>query len=94
MNKSAQFYFANLGADVVRCVVAAEAEDEGRYESSLERARRTLAHLHDTRRLEAYEEGVRMIQALEYARSCGDLHKFKQEVSSVVAPFVMLIATS
>ena len=69
MKKSAQFYFANLGADVVRCVVAAEAGDEGRYESSLERARRTLAHLHDTRRLEAYEEGVRMIQALEYARA-------------------------
>ena len=94
MNKSAQFYFANLGADVVRCATAAEAGDESRYQSSLKRAMRTLEHLRAAKRPEAYEEGVRMMQALEYARSSGDLNKFKRGVSDVVAPFAAAIASS
>ncbi len=87
MKENAQFYFANLGADVVRCATAAEAGDEGRYKSSLERARRTLEQLRDTKRMEAHEEGVRMIQGLEYARSSGNLSTFKHEVDNAVAPF-------
>ena len=46
MTRDAAFYFANLGADVARCVSAAKQGDEIRYNDSLSRAHRTLEQLH------------------------------------------------
>jgi len=82
--RSAQFYFANLCADVMRCIVAAEAGDGERYRSSLERARITLAGLHDTRRFEAYEEGLLLLRALEHAREGNTLGVFRRQVDQLV----------
>ena len=41
-DRNAQFYFGNLGADVMRCVLAAQAGDEKKYDDSLARAQRRL----------------------------------------------------
>ena len=88
--RSARFYFANLCADVMRCIVAAEASDTERYRSSLARARTTLAGLHNTRRFEAYEEGLLLLRALEHAREgntpayrTGKLGVFRRQVDQL-----------
>ncbi|HEY4501105.1 MAG TPA: hypothetical protein VJI70_02455 [Candidatus Paceibacterota bacterium] len=44
--RDAAFYFANLGADVSRCITASKQGDMARYEDSLSRAYRTLEDLH------------------------------------------------
>ncbi len=53
--KNAQFYFANLGADVMRCALAAKQGNSDRYNDSFARAQKTLSLLHDAGRPEAYE---------------------------------------
>jgi hypothetical protein len=83
----AKFYFANLGADVARCIKAAETGNEKRYEDSLARARATLAHLRTTGRLEAYEEGLLMLRGLEYARTNNALKSFQSHTSVLSAQF-------
>ncbi len=83
----AKFYFANLGADVTRCIKAAERGDEGRYEDSLERAHKTLAHLRASHRPEAYEEGLLLLSGLEYARKDGTLELFQSNVNALSATF-------
>ena len=90
----AKFYFANLGADVARCIKAAEAGDEKRYEDSLERARKTLAHLRTANRPEAYEEGLLLLSGLEYARKDGTLASFQSNVNALSAAFSPLTASS
>lgn len=82
--KNAQFYFANLGADVMRCVVAAQAGDEKKYEDSLTRAQKTLSFLRATGRLEAYEEGLLLLRALFYARADGTLDIFSRELNRMI----------
>jgi hypothetical protein len=90
MNRSARFYFANLGADIARCVVAAQADNAERYAQSLARARQTLALLRTAGRPEAYEEGLLSLRALELAREDGRLDSFQSMVSAMVAPMVRL----
>lgn len=85
MNKDARFYFANLGADVARCSKAGIEGNSARYEASLERARRTLSLLRAARRPEAYEEGLLLLRALEYARQDGDLPTFSANVNALIA---------
>ena len=67
-SNGARFYFANLGADVARCISAAQRGDMERYYDSLERAYTTLEYVRKEHRPEAYEEGLLMSRALEYAR--------------------------
>jgi len=86
MNKDARFYFANLGADVMRCILASEAKDNQRYESSLSRARRTLNALRSARRPEAHEEGLLLLRAMEYAHASGDMLKFRKNLNSMIMP--------
>lgn len=69
MTHDAAFYFANLGADVTRCVSATKEGNKARYEDSLARAYRTLDQLHKTARPEAYEEGLLMLRGLALART-------------------------
>jgi len=88
--KNAQFYFANLGADVMRCISAAQNKDDKKYDDSLARAGKTLSLLHKTGRSEAYEEGILMIRALEYAKNRGTLNEFLLNINKTISPMVML----
>ncbi len=67
-DRDAIFYFANLGADVSRCVTAAREGNDERYNDSLDRAYSTLAQLRKTDRPEAYEEALLMLRGLALAR--------------------------
>lgn len=86
--RNAKFYFANLCADVMRCIIAAEALDAERYRSSLARARTTLSRIRDTRRYEAYEEGLLLIRALEHAREGNTLEVFRRQVNQLATSAV------
>lgn len=87
MNKDARFYFANLGADVARCISAAEKGNMERYEDSLERAHATLEYLRSAHRPEAYEEGLLLLRALEYARADNALPEFNESLNELIAEY-------
>ncbi len=88
MTQDAAFYFANLGADVTRCISAAKARNETRYEDSLSRAYQTLELLHKTARPEAYEEGLLMLRGLALARVTPEtLESFQSSLDSLVGAF-------
>ena len=88
MTRDAAFYFANLGADVSRCVRAAKEGNEVRYEDSLARAYRTLEELHKTSRPEAYEEGLLMLRGLALARKAPEtLATFQRSLDSLISVF-------
>jgi hypothetical protein len=85
MTRDARFYFANLGADVARCISALRAGDEARYEDSLERAYGTLNHLRTAHRPEAYEEGLLMLRGLSLARTTpAKTSSFEAQVNALV----------
>jgi len=89
MKKDARFYFANLGADIERCMSALGASNEERYDSALARARTTLAHLRYAGRPEAYEEGLLLVSALRLAKEDQSLERFAQEQGTIsYAPIV------
>ena len=92
MNRDATFYFANLGADIVRCVHA--SDDPARYEAAFGRASRTLDELKRSGRAAAYEEGLLLTSALEYARSEGRLTRFESDVNHLIEPFARRIVPS
>jgi hypothetical protein len=88
MTHDAAFYFANLGADVSRCITASREGNEARYEDSLSRAYRTLEALRGTARPEAYEEGLLMLRGLALAsESPSSLASFETSLNSLIAPF-------
>ncbi|MEK7144891.1 MAG: hypothetical protein AAB794_03505 [Patescibacteria group bacterium] len=88
MTHDATFYFANLGADVSRCITAAKQGNEARYDDSLARAYRTLEDLHKTARPEAYEEGLLMLRGLALARITPEaLESFKSSLDSLIGAF-------
>ena len=88
MTRDAAFYFANLGADVSRCITAAKQENEVRYKDSLSRAYRTLEELHKTARPEAYEEGLLMLRGLALARATPEaLTSFQFSLDSLISVF-------
>ncbi|MFA6585295.1 MAG: hypothetical protein WCS97_02545, partial [Candidatus Paceibacterota bacterium] len=60
MTRDAAFYFANLGADVTRCINAVKLGDDSRYQESLERAYNTANYIRALHRPEAYEEALLM----------------------------------
>ncbi|HEY4527400.1 MAG TPA: hypothetical protein VJK53_06200 [Candidatus Paceibacterota bacterium] len=86
MTRDAKFYFANLGADIARCAAAAVNGDAERYAASLRRAHLTLGHLHHAGRPEAYEEGLLLMRALEYAREDMRLETFTQQLNALLLP--------
>lgn len=88
MTKDARFYFANLGADVVRCIKAAQTGDEKRYQESLGRARTTLKHIREAHRPEAYEEGLLLVRELTYARRAGTLERFDTHVNALMLSMI------
>ena len=88
MTHTAAFYFANLGADVSRCVRAAKEQNEARYKDSLARAYDTLEELHKTSRPEAYEEGLLMLRGLALARRAPEtLATFQTSLDSLISVF-------
>ena len=88
MTRDASFYFANLGADVSRCITAAKQGNETRYEDSLARTYRTLEELHKTARPEAYEEGLLMLRGLALARETPEaLASFQSSLNSLIGVF-------
>lgn len=82
----AKFIFANLGADVARCVSALQSGNSARYEDSFARSQKTLALLREAKRPEAYEEGLLLLSGLEYARQDGKLESFQANVNTLTAP--------
>ncbi|HEY4520959.1 MAG TPA: hypothetical protein VJL57_01020 [Candidatus Paceibacterota bacterium] len=91
--RDAKFYFANLGVDVARCATAAIDGNMERYAASRARAIITLDHLHHSGRPEAYEEGLLLMRALEYARADRRLEDFKKQLDAVIAPFALTLST-
>ncbi len=88
MTHDAAFYFANLGADVSRCIHAARQGNEARYEDSLSRAYRTLEELHKAARPEAYEEGLLMLRGLALSRATPEaLASFQSALDSLIGVF-------
>lgn len=88
MTRDAAFYFANLGADVTRCISALKRGNDVRYDDSLARAYRTLEALHTTSRPEAYEEGLLMLRGLALARTTPEaLASFQSSLDSVIGVF-------
>lgn len=93
-DRDAIFYFANLGADVSRCITAAKQGNEARYNDSLARAYRTLEELHKTARPEAYEEGLLMLRGLALARATPEmLASFQSSLNSLIAIFSARLVT-
>lgn len=88
MTHDAAFYFANLAADVSRCITAAKEGNEARYADSLARAYRTLEELHKTARPEAYEEGLLMLRGLALSRRTPEtLSSFQSSLDSLTSAF-------
>ena len=86
---NARFYFANLGADVARCVKALETGDDARYAQSLARARHTLTYLRAARRPEAYEEGLLLVYALVLARKDARIDAFSRQMEKLCSSFAI-----
>ena len=91
MKKDARFYFANLGADVSRCIVAAQKGDLEQYKDSLERAHGTLEYLRKEHRPEAYEEGLLLLRGLECARVDNKLSEFSAQLDNLIAQYSPLV---
>lgn len=89
MTKDARFYFANLGADVIRCCSA--STDSGRYQSSLERAYGTLRYLRSSGRPEVYEEGLLLLRGLALARESNTIAAFQNSVNILIAEYVPIM---
>ena len=87
MKKDARFYFANLGVDVARCVSASLKKNDERYEGHIAEAYRTLAFLHSAHRPEAYEEGLLLLRALEYAREDNKLPEFNDQLNALIEEY-------
>ena len=85
MKRDAAFYFANLGADISRCVSAAQVNDNESYDDSIDAAYHTLAHITD--RPEAYEEGLLLLRALEYARRDHALPIFSKNLNALIEEY-------
>lgn len=89
MTRDATFYFANLGADVARCVRAMEQNNETQYQSSLDRAYHTASYLRAAERPEAYEEALLMLRGLALARKKPEtLSSFRSALDSLIGTFV------
>ena len=85
MTRATGFYFANLGADVERCLRAADDGDEKRYADSLSRAYRTLNYLRS--RPEAYEEGLLLLRGLAFAKNeAGSRRVFGRLLDGLISP--------
>jgi len=88
MTHDAAFYFANLGADVTRCISAIRQGDETRYQESLERAYRTVDYIRASHRPEAYEEALLMLRGLALARATPEaLASFQSGLDSLIGAF-------
>jgi hypothetical protein len=83
MKRDAAFYFANLCADVARCLLAYKNNDTERYLASRARARKTLSFLRDTGRHEAYEEGLLLYNALVYVKSDGSIESLHKNLNTL-----------
>ena len=93
MTRDAAFYFANLGADVSRCITASREGNDARYKDSFSRAHRTLEELRSAKRPEAYEEGLLMLRGLALARTAPDsLASFQTSLDSLISPFFSRIS--
>ena len=93
MIRDARFYFANLGADASRCLAAMRDGDEERYQDSLERGYSTLEHLHETRRPEAYEEGLLLLRGLALAHDDPTLRAgYERDLNALISPYAERLA--
>ena len=93
MTSEATFYFANLGADVTRCIHAAKNNNWSRYQESLDRAYRTVANIRTAHRPEAYEEALLMLRGLTFACTTPEtLSSFQSSIDSLIGAFSTRLA--
>jgi hypothetical protein len=92
IQRNARFYFANLGADIVRCISV--SDNPTRYKHSLDRVWLTLNKLRTVERPEAYEEGLLLTRALEYARRTKELNSFRSNVNKMIEQIMLLQSSS
>ncbi|MEY4747111.1 MAG: hypothetical protein RLZZ416_160 [Candidatus Parcubacteria bacterium] len=83
------FYFANLGADMMRCALAGEEKNIEEYKSSVDRAYRTISLLDAENQPGAAEEGRLLIRALDCARLSNSLPSFRKQLNDLVEPHVI-----
>lgn len=88
VQRSAQFYFSNLGADIMRCISAAQARDRNRYAESYKRAENTLAQLRSAGRPEAYAEGKLALLGLDIACESDTLDRYKEQLNRIITVHV------
>lgn len=77
--------FANLCADVARCVKAAQQGDEAHYQDSLRRGYKTAQVVHNTGDMSAFEESLLLLRGLEHARIHGGLDVFLAHTDKMAA---------
>jgi len=95
MMHDAPFYFANLGADVSRCIAAVRQGNESRYNDCLSCAHCTLEQLRRTNRPEAYEEGLLMLRGLDLARKTpGEINHFESALTEIIGTFAARVGSS
>lgn len=85
MKRDARFYFANLGADVSRCISASREGDDASYQDSIESAYDTLSYLID--RPEAYEEGLLLLSGLKHAQEANKLPEFQNSLDELMGEY-------
>jgi len=94
MKRDAVFYFANLGADVTRCVNAAKQGGGVRYENALSCAYRTLDELRKAGHPEAYEEALLMLRGLDLARAAPEtLASFQSAIDALTGTFLTRLSS-
>jgi len=79
-----KFYFANLGADVMRCIRAAKDNDIDRYNASVARAYGTLDYIHKAKNFLLYEEGLLLMRGLALAKADDRLDIFSTRLNTMI----------
>ena len=79
-----RFYFANLGADIMRCIRALKDANTKRYEASLARAYRTLGHIRKAKNFTLHEEGLLLLRGLACAKEDNQLDIFSDRVNALI----------
>jgi len=82
--------FANLGADVARCVKAEERGDMTQYHDSLMRGYKTASLLRAFGAHTAYEEALLLLRACEHARTDGRRGVFSVHLNALIASYAVL----
>lgn len=80
-----KFYFANLGADIARCISALHNNNIDRYNQTFHHAQQTLKKLSVNKNSSAYKEGVLLLEGFNLAREKDMLPLFNKRLNVLIA---------